>query len=99
MVLYPAVLPVGGLKGCQTGPSRAPGVHAPQRGSQRSDGGQGKATRAVTRRIVEGRCTWVHGKPSDECQCVGWEGHVSFERETPTGLGLFDHVCECGAAW
>jgi hypothetical protein len=100
VTLYPAVLPVGGLRGVWRAPDKAPGVHEPQRGSQRADAAaNGKATRAVTRRIVEGRCTWVHGKPTEACACVGWEGHVSFEEETPTGLGLFDHVCECGAAW
>ncbi len=74
-------------------------VHGAQRGSQRADGGGNRGARSVTRRIIEGRCTWVHGAPTHECACIGWENHTSFERETPTGLGLFDHVCACGAAW
>ncbi len=85
--------------GVVTGTDMGRVVHGAQRGSQRADGGGNRGARPVTRRIVEGRCTWVHGKPTEACACVGWEGHVSFEEETPTGLGLFDHVCECGAAW
>jgi hypothetical protein len=69
-------------------------VHGAQRGSQRADGGGNRGARSVTRKIVEGRCTNVHGSPTHECACVGWEGHTSFEAE-----GNLDHVCACGAAW
>jgi hypothetical protein len=72
-------------------------AHGAHRGAQRPSSWAGKPPRRVVRKVVEGRCLSLG--PTDECACVGWEGHTPLDLESATVGGYAAHGCVCGAAW